>query len=67
MDVDDLNHEAVNRIFRQITDVFNSNTGNIHTEDRRHFLSLIVDELNMLDHDDAFGTEGWKRAFGIED
>lgn len=33
----------------------------------RELLQKIVDQLDELDQEDFFGTEGWKHFFGVED
>lgn len=30
-------------------------------------LSDLVNTLDIMDCDDAFGTEGWKHRFGVDD
>lgn len=30
-------------------------------------LQTLVDQLDVLDEEDSFGTEGWKHNFGVED
>lgn len=62
MNVEHLTDEAVSQHLETITAKLNE----CGPADKRHFLSVIVDELDDLDQDDAFGTEGWKRTFGIE-
>ena len=33
----------------------------------KELLQKIMDQLDELDEDDYFGTEGWKHRFGVED
>ena len=32
----------------------------------KELLEKIVDQLNEMDEEDYFGTEGWKHRFGLE-
>jgi hypothetical protein len=37
------------------------------TEERaKEILLAIIEELDGLDQDDMFGTEGWRESFGIK-
>lgn len=40
---------------------------NFTQEAKNELLKKIIEELDRLDEDDFFGTEGWKHHFGIED
>jgi hypothetical protein len=33
----------------------------------KELLKEIIDQLDELDCDDFFGTEGWRHMFGLED
>lgn len=64
MNINHLNDNGVHSLLAAIT------VGLLTHDDpetKRHLLDVIVNELDELDNDDAFGTEGWKHAFGVED
>lgn len=63
MNIHRLNEEAQKQLFDTITTKI-SESG---PDDISHFLEILVDELDSIDQDDAFGTEGWKHHFGVED
>lgn len=63
MNVFDLTDEALDALTTKIA------KGLIETDraNKLEILSVVVQELDWLDGEDAFGTEGWKHTFGVED
>jgi hypothetical protein len=42
------------------------NVDNLNDEACRRILKKLVEELDELDGEDYFGTEGWEHRFGFE-
>lgn len=60
-----LSDTAVTETLKEIMDA-------LHDQDdvcdqTREVLQAVVDRLDDLDGDDAFGTEGWRHTFDMED
>lgn len=36
-------------------------------EGAKQVLAQIIEQLDLLDEQDYFGTEGWRHSFGLED
>ena len=64
MTIDDLTDEAVEKYFRLISTGLQYNQP---VEIKRIFLEMFIMTLDDLDDDDTFGTEGWRKAFGLGD
>lgn len=60
--VSDLTIEAQGQLLQSIVDGLASFPGS-----REDILEMIVEYLDDADGDDAYGTEGWRHTFGIDD
>ena len=67
MKVFDLTDEAVSKNLNQILEKLNKSNDSRDREFRRTILEMVVDELDYLNEDDFFGTEGWEHYFGFDD
>ncbi len=76
MDVNDLNDAAVSQLFAKVArgladsslDVQQAVLEDLVEADahlHRGILEVVLERLDILDEDDALGTEGWRHAFGV--
>ena len=63
MNIHKLNDEAAVELFDTIVKHLKQD---FVIDNLRAVLGAMVDELDDLDADDSFGTEGWRHAFGVD-
>lgn len=66
MRVDDLNEVGLERLIRGVAKLITDFSDHTDESGKRDLARALAPVLDELDAEDFFGSEGWKRAAGLE-